>query len=250
MIRRLNYTGRVKIRRADIQLKLNEGDGPLSFNAILDLDSYEFDSDALVFVEVYRQTTWMRFPFGTVSELKPPTNCLLTEFDSPEAIHFRVKVTQAHDTHTLLGEADAIPLGDVQQQAAERDSLISTKPENLGDELWRLDFEHGPLLLVSNQVGNWQKLAQSAEFAALVYPAMLREILTRILIQEEHRDTEDVDSWMSRWLRFATELPGVDDLLPPKDKLAAEDWIQDVVSAFGKQLKLREKFLVVWEDDK
>ena len=239
----------MKIRRADVELKLSDEESPPSFNATLNLGAYEFDADALVFIEVYRQTTWMRFPFGSVSEIRPPADRRLTEFDNPEAIHFRVKVTQAHDTHTLLGEADAIPLGDIQQQSAEPDSLISTKPENLGDELWRLDFEHGPLLLVSNQVGNWQKLAQSAEFAALVYPAMLREILTRILIQEEHRDTDD-ENWMSRWLRFAIGLPGANDLLPPIDESLAEDWIQDAVAAFSRRLRLREKFLVVWEEDK
>jgi len=82
----------------------------------------------LVFVEAYRQTSWMRFDFRTVGAVTAPKDCSLTEFDSPEDILFRVKVTQANDTHVLLAEADRIPLTRPEPSDDKRIPLLPVKP--------------------------------------------------------------------------------------------------------------------------
>ena len=64
MNRRFNYTGRIRIRRKDLTICLREQDGILSFDADLSaLVDYELPPESFVFVEAYRQTNWMRFPF-------------------------------------------------------------------------------------------------------------------------------------------------------------------------------------------
>ena len=248
MIRRLNYTGRIKIFRSDLRLATREVGGALSFDADLRLIDYELPAEALVFVEAYRQTTWMRFSFGTVAAMQPPVDRWLHEFDSPDGILFRVKVTQAKDEHVLLAVADRIPLAQPDQNA-DRESLLEVEPVELGDELWRLDLDGEPRLQVnSTAAADWRQLAKSPVFVALVYPAVLRQILVNIL-QQKHRDTDDDSDWRSKWLRFATLLPGVDPELPAKD--ADEDeskrWADDVVAAFAKKLTLKEKFKTAWE---
>ncbi len=248
MIRRLNYTGRIKIFRSDVRLATREIGGALSFDADLRLIDYELPAEALVFVEAYRQTTWMRFSFGTVAAMQPPVDRWLHEFDSPDGILFRVKVTQAKHEHVLLAVADRIPLAQP-EQGAEQESLLEAVPAELGDELWRLDLDNEPRLLVNNSAAaDWRQLAKSPVFLALVYPAVLREILTNVL-HHGHRDTDDDSDWRSKWLRFATLLPGVDPELPAKDAddEEAKRWADDAVAAFAKKLTLKEKFKIAWE---
>jgi len=247
MIRRLNYTGRIKIYRADLQLGTVESGGDLSFNANLRLTDYELPAEALVFVEAYKQTTWMRFSYGTVAALQPPADRRLAEFDTADGIRFRVKVTQSHDEHILLAVADRIPLALPTEDAAS-ESLLPVTGAELGDELWQLDIDNGePELLVNcTAASDWHELSLSPVFIALVYPAVLRLVLTRVL-EDGHRDTDDDEDWRSKWLRFATLLPGVDPNLPQKDDdPVAKRWTEDAVAAFAKKLSLKEKFSAAW----
>lgn len=249
MIRRLNYTGRIKIHRADVKLATREENGVLSFDADLRLHDYELPAEALVFVEAYRQTTWMRFPFGTVASLQPPPpeKRLLGEFDSADEIRFRVKVTQAHDEHILLAAADRIPLAKPEDDA-DQESLLEVWGEDLGDELWRVDIDDEPRLLVNKTAApDWRQLARSPVFFALVYPAVLRQVLTNVLAGG-HRDTDDETEWRSKWLRFASLLPGMDPQPPDKQDgvEAALRWAEEAVEAFARRQGLKEKFTTAW----
>lgn len=251
MIRRLNYTGRVKIDRSDVRLSTHERNGGWVFEAGLQLNDYELPADAPVFVEAYRQTTWMRFGFGTVGNLRAPPadQRQLVEFDSPDGVLFRVKVTQAHDEHLLLAHADRIPLARP-EDAVDRESLLPVVPADLGDELWRVSLEDEPQLLVNKSASpDWRQMAQSPLFVSLVYPAVLRQVLTAVLIDHRCRDIDDESDWCSRWLRFAVGLPGVNPELPPEKD--AEDavriWTDDAVAGFARKLQLREKFSGAWQ---
>lgn len=250
MIRRLNYTGRVKIFRSDVRLATHAAKDGLSFDAQVRLLDYALPAEALVFVEAYRQTTWMRFPFGTVANLQPPPpeQRRLSEFDSPEGILFRVKVTQAKDEHILLAAADRIPLAEPDKDA-DKESLLPVVPAELGDELWRVDLDDEPRLLVNKSAtSDWQQLALSPVFVSLVYPSALRQVLNNVLASG-HRDTEDDTDWRSKWLRFASLQPGMDPELPPKEngEEAALHWVDDAVAAFAKKLTLRDKFTEAWQ---
>jgi hypothetical protein len=99
-IRRLNYTGRKKIRREDVGIALHEKpNAPATFDADLSkLSEYKLPDDAVVSVEARLQTRWMRFPFGTVGAITPAADRTLTEFDSAEGMMFSVKVTAVSGT--------------------------------------------------------------------------------------------------------------------------------------------------------
>ena len=72
-IKRINSTGRRKILRGDARIFVRpDPDGVLTFDATIDLTDYGLPDDAHVFVEAYRQTTFMRFPHGTVAAPQPP----------------------------------------------------------------------------------------------------------------------------------------------------------------------------------
>lgn len=250
MIRRLNYTGRVKISRTDLKLGTSDSGGALSFDADLRLADYELPAEAQVFVEAYRQTSWMRFPYGTVAAIQPPADRMLSAFDSADGIRFRVKITQPGNEHVLLAVADRIQLALPDADAA-CESLLPVTPAELDNEIWRLDLEGSePELFVSNTAApDWRQLAYSPIFISLVYPEVLRQVLKAILLEHKYRDFEDNTDWRSKWLRFARMLPGVDPDLPAAE--AADDlviqWVSDAVAAFAKKLSLKNKFSAAWD---
>jgi len=222
-----------------------------AFEAKLAMSDYDLPKEALVFVEAYRQTAWMRFDFGTVGAISPPKDCALTEFDSPEDILFRVKVTQATDTHVLLAEADRVPLKGLDDSDDKRIPLLPVKPHALENEIYRVDFsDDSPRLLINKAAGDWRAIAKSSAFASLVYPAVFREVLTHVVILDEHDDSSDLTNWRSLWLRLAESLPGVGDCLSntdPQDERL--DWIDSAVRAFANKVKNLAKFGEYWKKE-
>src|SRR5580704_5818632 len=111
-IKRINSTGRSKIVRGDARISVRpDPDGVLTFDATINLTDYGLPYDAHVFVEAYRQTTFMRFRHGTVAAPQPPGDLArrLTEFATGDGLLFRVKVTSTGDrAGVLLAEADRL----------------------------------------------------------------------------------------------------------------------------------------------
>jgi hypothetical protein len=252
MIRRLNYTGRLRILREDARFSIVERkDEPASFKAELDLAGYGLPADARVYVEAYRQTSWMRFDFGTVAQIAAPSNTELVEFDSPEAILFRVRVTSTDGGGgKLLAEADRIRGRKTEETEEAAEPLLDVMPADLGAEVWRLDMSDVPTLQINKELWDWRAVALAPGFVSLVYPAVLREILSTILIEEKHFDVDDDGDWRSRWLRFASLIPGVPDVpAETADTGKLKEWILDAVSAFCRQQHMLSRFITSWRTE-
>ena len=250
-IRRLNYTGRQRLKQFDLRFVIQRpSNGEAIFEAVLILHRYKLPGDAEVFVEAYRQTSWMRFRFGTVADLGPRDELKLDEFDSPDGVLFRVRVTSPSEKKgLLLAGADRIRprRADEEQEEDNRIPLLPVKSDdNMGDEVYRLDFTDHPILLVNARVGDWRSLAREPIFVSLVYPAVLRELLSRILRVESYSDTDDNDDWRSHWLRFATLLPGVSDPPGEKDEDRFDVWIDESATAFCRQARMMNHFRRYW----
>lgn len=242
--RRTNPTGRKRITSADVSIKLRDDLTPPAFEVpTLSLERHNLAEDARVHIEAYRQTQWMRFDFGTAGQIVYPPDLTLSEFGPPQGILFRVKVTAASAPHgQLLAGADRVRPELTEGEAAE--SLLPVKPDStLGDEIFRVDFTDQPILLVNDKLGQWKEAAAEPIFVSLVYPSVLREILTRILILDRGTDDDDTDSWRNLWLALARRHPGVGSC--PEDSGDVEgraEWIDSVVSAFCKEKGIYARF--------
>jgi hypothetical protein len=191
----------------------------------------------------------MRFAFGTVGAIAPAADRALTEFDSPEGILFSVKVTAASGhLGQLLAEAEAIPVRSPGETEERRNPLLPVKSEDIGHEVYRLDFSNDPpILLVNRAAGNKDVIVRSPLFMSIVYPAALREILNHVIHIEDLDDPDDDgESWQARWLRFATALPCVGPV-PAKEDGNRDQWIDDAVAAFAKQQGMLERFVSGWQ---
>jgi hypothetical protein len=237
-IRRLNFTKRRRIARDDVDIVVHEDTSPPNFDVQLKLASYGFPSDARVFVEAYRQTTLLRFDFGTTGATSQPADMSLAAFESAAAIRFRVRVTSASDQQGLLiGLADKIPGRNPEDKPDKRHPLLPSRPDDLGEELWRVEFgSDTTYLVINNQLPDWKETARDPWFRAAVFPAAMRRILERILLVEKHTDTDDED-WRSRWLQFASSLPGSGPV--PRDSDEYNDWVEDATAAFARRARLR-----------
>jgi hypothetical protein len=249
-IRRINSTGRLKIMREDARFFVqSDSEGTLRFDATLDLQDYRLPTDAQVYVEAYRQTTFMRFPHGTTGDPRAQANVdrRLTEFATPEGMLFRVKVTSTGDrAGVLLAEADRIPVSDEEERPDNRIPLLPAAQADLGQEVWQVDgltTTSGPLLLINNRVGDWKAVAASPQFRSLVFPVAMRQVLWHIYKIDETRATDDPDDWRCRWLIFAAALPSVGE--PPvtsDDDSEWDDWISTAVESFARQHQMLEHY--------
>lgn len=245
---RLNYTGRKKIFRHDISITVFDNNGILSFDADIKTDHYRLPENAEIYVEAYRQAVWMRFPYGTIKNLKKPENRRLFEFDSLDGILFRVKITQSDGMHgKLFALADRIrPRKPEEGDAKKPDGILPVKSQEM-DCLWRIDFsDDRPVLLISKQAGSKDAICRSKEFISLVYPAAFREILCRLLIDPPD-DSDDMDNWRCQWKEFIKILPGIDDLPDHSEENQHEEWLDEAVDAFSRAQNVLNIFTTYWQ---
>jgi len=248
-VRTLNYTNRKRIRREDARISIREEKYGSVFDAGLNLAAYDLPSDAHLFVEAYRQTQYKRYYFGLVGAIRIPEDRSLVDFDSAEGVLFRVKVVTSADPHgLLLAEADQIRPRKSTDTDENRIPLLPVVPDqNMGDEIWRLEFDDQQTLLkVNSGLGDWRALVRDPVFLALVFPTVFRTILWRILFQEKHHDTEDSDDWRSLWLRFAISLPGIIEPPSENDEMHFEDWIDTAASSFCRRHSIRTTYERYW----
>lgn len=235
-IRRFNYTARQRIERGDIRLTLAAPDErPARVRASVDLPP-GLPGDARIHVEAHQRTTRMRFDFGTVERPGFPEGfAVLTEFNDPAAVQFAVKVTASHgdELGLLLADRDGMRI-DAADADEDRESLLPVAPAEIGEDVWQVGFGNaGPTLLFNRNLSDWRSFAAEHRVRCLVYPAVMRQVLTQILIIEDWVDLEDKDDWRTKWLIFAHSFDGVTDLPEApnlSDKLA---WIDDAVTAFS-----------------
>jgi len=222
-----------------------------SFFAMLHLGNYDLPENAKVFVEAYRQTTRVRHEFGKIGEIAPPEKTDISELETPEAINFRVLVVDTDGK--ILARADRIRADN--ESPATKDSLLPIRSAELENEVYYLymgeDGDDEPILHINSKFESWSILATSSQFYTLVFPSLVKEILTCILIVENHQDTGDMSDWKSQWLLLAQqmcgEMPpqGSDDDSYSKD---AQVWIDKAVRGFCKNHDIVSLYLQHWRE--
>lgn len=184
----------------------------------------------------------MRFEFGTVGLfVHPPAHALeLTEFAGGENMLFRVKIVDYEsELGKLLAESGGLRARLPGESGAEREALLHVRRADLGERLWRLeilseDSEAMPCVVVHSRLDK-ASFTSSAEFRALVLPAVVERVLARLPLPGDC----ELESWADRWWTFLHRLgagtPAADD-----DR---EEWIEDAVNLFCRQNNLMKAYV-------
>lgn len=243
MLRKLNFTERVKVPRSNVRFTLHrDGNGVLSFTPQVSFEGVAAVPTARVFIEAYYRTSFMRFDCGSVEAFRPPEDLRLADLDATSVVRFRVKIVDnTTNEHRIVAVADDIVVAEEQPQRTGRLPLL---PVNFTDALeqqaWRIAFEtNGPVLELNNRIPGIKDVARNeAAFAALVYPAAVRQILMQIVLVDEHDTHDDGDEWWNLWLRWAV---GFSPSLP-RNTEEAPFWIEDVIASFCARQSLIDRW--------
>jgi hypothetical protein len=267
MIRRFNRTGRISIpsARATVTLrrvKQNGGAPPVGaaadvsdktwcFDLKLDLGGYGLPSDARVRVEAWRGNTFQRWDWGSVGAAVIPSERERILRDVPATSQFRVSVIAAGNSGRLLGLADKL------RPRLPVESLLPLMPDDLGGEVWRLDYGRGDdivVLKVNRDLPDFdQTVRADATFRGLVMPQVLRSVLERALLVDRE-DPEDPEGRWSSWFDLARSI--LPDRNPPSVSRDAQDdeieqadrWVEEVVAAFSAdKVKALDGYREAWK---
>lgn len=247
MRRTLNFTGRKLIPQDDFQVQTIDNGGQ-DFDLDLDLDGLGLPDSAQIYVEAYYRTDLMRFGWGTVGAVNPPSEKTLDEFADVEAVRFRIKVVDSEsDLGRILARREQIRPGSELEDGEDSDedsgtageSLLPVAFVDLGDEIWRLNVDPAPTLELNNRDERVEReFRHNPQFRSLVLPDAFRQILRQILIIDPVplEDIQAGEGWESKWLKFAEKQHG-----DPPPEGSEEDiqertrWIDGAVARFCEE---------------
>ena len=251
IIRRVNSTGRQRITKDNVFIEIEDGD-PRTFHATLKLENYHFPANASVVLDVFSagSVSSKRFNCGTVGQLNLLGGSL--EGIDAENVFFTLKVIdQTERFGRILGLAEGIrPRNAGQQKTPGRQGLLPVETVELDGLLWKLNFNGncgGVVLLVNKEIPDFAARFNTAQYAALLYPAFLRTILERALFENNEEDSE---SWSQQWLQFGQclhpeqEKPPESDSSGNIDQDTADAWIDPIVLSFCKRFDLYKNFII------
>lgn len=244
MIRRFNYTGRRKIPRSRVRIRIAEDGKRRRFDAEIDLDGLRIPQEAFVFVEAYHRAAYRRFDFGTVGSRRIPPDRWLDGIPVRKPL-FRVKAVLLKDgIGRIMAAADRVVPQEADRSEDSRQSLLPVDYEDLGDRIWALDLDADwPRLRLNTRFTGIREAARSGpEFLTLVYPEVFRSILRRAMDEGRFDPDCDDDDWGTLWLRFACRELGCPHPPQGDDNESRLDWIDEAVNAFCVHSQIASHF--------
>lgn len=248
MIKRVNSTGRKRIANDRIRIVVLDGD-PRTFEAELDLEGLNVPEDAAVVLEAAcaGSNTIPRFEWGTVGQLQPAVDRSLRGL-AGRNVYFTLKVIDRSDQFgRILGLAEVVrPIRGGEQTETKRRGLLPVESADLGNEVWKLSFDHGDdvYLLVNEKLPEIRdRMRTDGVMFSLIYSAALRQILPRA-IQEEIDEDGAEEHWASLWLQFGKQLHPEEQAAPNRDDDddSINAWVDDVVGQFCQQQQMLKRF--------
>lgn len=236
MIRKFNYTGRMRIPQKLVRIqKLTNGQTNY-FTATLALENLGFPDHACIYIEAYLASNFVRFAFGTVGRSVTPSDSSLDELPGTDDISFRLKIVDESDkVGRIIAQADNLRATN-ETGSGQKQSILPVKYANLKHQVWKVEFDQdfpGPVLIFNNEdnfPGIRTRMRSDPNFFALIYPAAIRFVLSRM--KEDDRFEKSADEWSSRWIQFTEDVLGVAPTPTSKDSPEVDNWIDEVINSF------------------
>lgn len=248
MKRTYNYTGRVRIDRKHVSVKLSEvlQEGP-SLEVRTELSGYSFQFDSIALLEAQSDTSWQRCELNDVLATNPVVQqVVLSEFVDTDGVRFKIKVVDTSTDARILGVAEDIRLIDPADVVGDPEGLLLVRWADIGQRIWKLDFEPNgkPELLLSKRLrGQERQLATDPMFRACVLPEVLRQVLEKVTTEDEDAD-EIEDSWVGEWIGWMNSVQALSKHIDPLLNNDEEKRLSTIDEAVSDFADLRENSFV------
>lgn len=230
----LNFTGKKEIAKDDVEVFLREdsnGKPVADIRVKLGRYKFQFSPDVHVYIVARRQHRNQRIFLGKLMQDEFNKDSVpLDEFDDAEGINFKVIVVDVN-SGLKRGQAENIRLFDKNEQPNESDEcILSLWPVPDLSGYYRVIFqEKGPVLQYNADLGTKSQIIQNPIFKSMILPAVLKEILQRIMYVEKRWNLLDEDEFSTKWLKLAKQY-GVD--FPEQSPEESDDdyeWKDDLI---------------------
>ena len=211
------------------------------FNVSFNLEKYNLDPDAKIMVYAYKGTLiFIPFDYGTVKNIKEPKNTYIHTLTA-ESLNFRIKVSK---NGRLIAKADKIK-PQVEDKTQDSDtSLLPIQERNDISQLYKIEIDTADelgqqvKLVVSKDKQIKKFLINDKNIQSLVYPQVLNEILTTLLIQKRFRTAPIREEW----IEWGEQLVPDSKLPHDADEEMIIHWINLVVDEFCSLWKFKASF--------
>jgi hypothetical protein len=247
MIRKYNYTKRIKLHKNQVSINLNFNNKIKEFEAQFDFKDLSLPDNSKIFIEPYYKTNYMRFDFGTIKEPTSPSNTTLYNFPGLDQISFRVKIVDVSKTRgRILAVINGIEPSNIEEQPADKQSILIVRYVDLGQKLFNLDIDEAetfPLLEINSKIKSATEIIRKDVFISTIYPSVIRQIASEIVNDKTNWDISD-EVWQGYWLKYFKKVIGVTIERPiSEDDLSIKkEWIDEIVNSFCNHKKVRNRF--------
>ena len=248
MKRRINSTGRRRIERRHVAIRLKRlhGKERPQMEADFELEDLDLSPSAQIVLEARFKDFAQRFPWGTVAQPGSEGDPEISDVPPDQRIFFRVKVVEPV-SHRLLALARKLyPVGEDGDDGGRRE-LFRVRSVPLGQELWRvvLQDDGAPVLELNADVPDVLGRFREPGFRAAILPAAMRTVLLELRDDDEDQE-DDPDSWSQRWFRFAVAMAG-EERPDPEEPDHIRNWIDRACGRFAERFNLISDMLATPE---
>ncbi|MDA6067719.1 hypothetical protein OH214_11290 [Idiomarina abyssalis] len=244
-MKRFNFTGRKKILRDDISIRLRgKFDEKPIVDVSVDLADYHLSGESTVFLEGQQsKTRFLREALGKVSPSVRKNAIALEEFDDAEGLSFKIKVVDER-SGLLEAIAENIKPHDKDNKPDQNHkSILPVVSADLSSYrvLWRVDYDDQQATLqVEQELGSKDQVVRSLWFRGFILPAAMRQILAKIVSGGWDPELSDPDELSTRWLMLAKQIgAGV----PDENADDHEEWLDDSVRLISNRIDVRNQII-------
>lgn len=259
-IAKYNYTGRKRIKQKPelIEIVLVDRAAESAMlkvswdrEAILDDLKVERDVEADLVLDVLFLGNSRRYELHHNDET---AELRIDDCPDDAVLDFRLKLvsTDSAERGRLLAASSAMKLksggGDEYGGQVSSGFFHPEKSDNLGSQIFRVTWQADgdPAIFVNRQYHN--RFEKTASYAAHLYPEIVRQVMTGILLRNDDLESVEQGSGSDDWLLFVYQKLGIQLRGPEaehvKDVPAKLDLIDRIVEAFADQKWRNDKTLL------
>lgn len=242
MQRNYNFTSRQKVNRDEVSFSFVDAQAsPLVFNVVFNFEADKYSKEAHLFIEAHVKETRQRFDFGTISQPTSPDDLTLDKLDPTGNPIFEVLIVDQHGSILAIGNG----MKAYDDDDKERRSAIAVLSRPLDQLSWKVDIEKNqqPELIINSRIPDFmEKIKSNALYRGLIIPAVMKQVLTCYLLNNDSDDTDDEDRYRKQWLELAEDYN--DQRPDEEDSMYTKmNWLDDVITNFCTKHKFSDQLI-------